>query len=482
MKRIFAVTLLLLITLLCGACGETKTASNVYNDLSFPLGEWGENQAVRLEEQEDGAVRVVNDIGETVLDVTAYPRTEILGDEFTGEPRLIKICTPSRIEEIDREGDFFHALPVNRYPDKGDCFAYSYYDTFGNLLWENIRYNLISISNTLGLSCDYSGNILVHQLETGVCLGSGLLAYPVESGVLMSGEEYNPGEAMAFYDYDGNVTVTDRMYSIVGYPEPYICSSAAETDSGWMVPTGIWERVPSWETTEQYASLLDSYDPESAEEEKYRDYRDDFADQMEERYGFRVHRDSLLIFRADGNPSSLCGLMDDKGNIVVEPKYKGFCSLGEDTVVAFAHEQTELYRRDDFFPVKTLPCEMSCYDGENAVVQTAEGKAYLADGEGNRISETYDRMERLDMEEYGVCFLAYPGDPAEAEVLNGEGAILCVISDDPSAVRYAGDGALWVDSECGVYTMDTEGNILWVMDVYNGYFFDQEKDAFYKAE
>ena len=92
----------------------------MYNDLSFSLGKWGENQAVRIEAREYGAVLVVNDIGETVLNVTDCPRTEILGDEFTGEPRLIKICTPSRIEEIYQEGDFFHALPVNRYPDNGD--------------------------------------------------------------------------------------------------------------------------------------------------------------------------------------------------------------------------------------------------------------------------------------------------------------------------------------------------------------------------
>ena len=450
MKRIFAVTLLLLITLLCGACGETKTASNMYNDLSFPLGEWGENQSVRIEAREYGAVLVVNDLGETVLDVTDCPRTEILGDEFTGEPRLIKICTPSRIEEIYREGDFFHALPVNRYPDNGDCFAYSYYDTFGNLLLGNSRYNLLSISNTLGLSCDYSGNVLVHQLETGVCLGSNLLAYPVESGVLMTGEEYNPGEAMAFYGYDGQVADIVSMYPIVGYPEPCVCSSVSETDSGWI---GAGEGVPFREKTEQYASLLDCYDADPAEAYE--------GNCSEGQNGFRVSLNSLLIFRADGDPASLCGLMDDRGNIVLKPAYKGFCSLGEDTVVAFGPEQTELYRRGDFSLLQTLPYEMSCYDGQNAVVRTAEGTVYLADEKGNSLSGAYDRIERVDMEEYGVCFIAYPVDSAEAEILNGEGAVLCVISDDPSAVRYAGDGALWVDSECGVYTMDTAGNILW---------------------
>ena len=75
MKRFFAVTLLLLVSLLCGACGEKESVSNMYNDLSFPLGEWGENQPVCLEEQEYGAVWVVDEKGEKVLDVTAYPRT-----------------------------------------------------------------------------------------------------------------------------------------------------------------------------------------------------------------------------------------------------------------------------------------------------------------------------------------------------------------------------------------------------------------------
>ena len=470
MKRIFAVTLLLLVILLCGACGEKKEAVNVYDDLSFSLGEWGENQPVLLEEQEDGAVWVVNDIGEKVLDVTEYPRTEILGDEFTGEPRLIKTCTPSRMEDLYREGDFFHDLPVNRYPGDGDCFAYGYYDTFGNLLLDNSRYNLLSISNTLGLSCDYSGNVLVHQLETGVCLSSGLLAYPVDSGVLMTGEEYYPDQAMAFYGYDGQVADIVSMYPIVGYPEPCVCSSASETDPGWI---GAGEGVPFREKTEQYASLLDCYDADPAEA-----YEDDCS---EGRNGFRVHRDSLLIFCADGDPASLCGLMDDRGNIVLEPAYKGFCSLGEDTVVAFGPEQTELYRRDDFSLLQTLPYEMSCYDGQNAVVWTAEGTAYLADEKGSSLSGAYDRIERLDMEEYGVCFIAYPADSAEAEILNGDGTVRGVLTGHP-VVRYAGNGKLSVKSDTGVYIADGEGQILSVNNTENRCSSDMEKNLFNKAQ
>lgn len=479
MKKWLVVTALVMVCLICTACEGEKSSKNMYDDLSFPLGVWGENQRIGFEDQKNGDLWVVNEVGEKVLDVTDVIRTEILGDEFTGEPRLIKVYMPSTVSNLYRERDFFHAFPGNIYPDEGDCFSFNYYDTFGNLLLENSRYNLVSISNTLSLSSDYSGNILVHRLDNGVCLGSGLQPYPVDSGVLMSQDNYAPNQAMVFVGYDGELIANVEMYPIVGYLAPYIRSDGTAVDPGWVCETSFGNRGLS---SEEYASLLDSRGSFLGEtDEEYKDYRDDFWNSLEERYGFRVHRDSLLIFRGGEKKTALCGLMNDRGEIVLEPNYLGFCSLGDDMVVAFDSERTEFYRRDDFSLLQILPYEMTCCDWQNGVVRTESGMFYLSDEKGSRLSGDYDRIERIDMEEYGVCFIAYPSDASEAEILDPSGSLRGVIPDHP-VVQYAGDGELLVTSDAGTYTADGEGHIRWVLEIENGYWFDREKDVLFKAK
>ena len=85
MKRIFAVTLLLLITLLCGACGAKANDTSADGTLKF--GAWGESRELGFSEREDGSVWVVDENGN---DVSYTPKNRTA---------VVKMC----MEFIDKE-------------------------------------------------------------------------------------------------------------------------------------------------------------------------------------------------------------------------------------------------------------------------------------------------------------------------------------------------------------------------------------------
>ena len=174
------------------------------------------------------------------------------------------------------------------------------------------------------------------------------------------------------------------------------------------------------------------------------------------------------------------GLIREDGEILLEPKYQGISYGGEDTVVAYGENQTEIYRISDFTLEETLPYRMSLYDGENAAVQIAEYSFYLADAEGQQLSELYNDVIRIDMEENGVRFLCRIADSKDKAMLDRAGTVLYDLTNNPG-VTYVGDGKLAIHSGSGLYITDTNGVILQVVRLWDGYVYDEVNNVILPA-
>ena len=462
MKRIFAVTLLLLITLLCGACGEKADDTSADGTLKF--GAWGESRELGFSEREDGSVWVVDENGNDVLDVTGYVKTEILGDEFTGETRLIKTYTPSGTAEVETEGE--STVVINTY-------TYDYYDLNGKLLVEKSPYNLCSISGYWGLTLDWgnSGSNSLFFLKTGklVAGSGGFEAYPTEAGVIVGDCST---EECIFYDEDGEKIKTMEQIYLYGYL-PYFYR-----DFGI---DGPWNSILSYDTVKSSYGIAEIFPGESEEQVVSGFEGAEAYDELIESVSAPPHRkDDLLIFKSFASGDGM-GLIREDGEILLEPKYQGISYGGEDTVVAYGENQTEIYRISDFTLEKTLPYRMSLYDGENAAVQIAEYSFYLADAEGQQLSELYNDVIRIDMEENGVRFLCRIADSKDNVMLDRAGTVLYYLTNNPG-VTYVGDGKLAIHSGSGLYITDTDGVILQVVRLWDGYVYDEVNNVILPAE
>ena len=115
---------------------------------------------------------------------------------------------------------------------------------------------------------------------------------------------------------------------------------------------------------------------------------------------------------------------------------------------------------------------MTCYDGENSILQIAEYSYYFADAEGNVLSEMNNGVQREDMEENGVCFMIDLPETDDMAVVDRSGAVLYTIPYNPSLI-YVGNDSIAIRSNAGEYLIDCSGNIIEVFRVWDGYTYNE---------
>ncbi|MBR5328788.1 MAG: hypothetical protein IKV45_01125 [Firmicutes bacterium] len=436
----------------CGEKGQQPLMES--SDDKLMLGAWGENQNVSIAEKDDGSVWVVNDAGEDVLDVSGFVQTDILGDEFTGEPRLIKTYTSAGYAEAQLESD---------YNEEIEIFTMNYYDTFGNLLLKDSPYHLVSIAGNYGYTraVDWNNSNCVFYLPTGTLISEGGNVWPLDHGIAVSSDT---GTATAFYDESGTVIRQADSCLIVGYLSDF---NRSDPDSN-----SCWGHYYSFRSLlEQYGESSELYALKFEKEPG----RSEYYDYVDSVMGAPQKQDDLLLF-AEQIGSEYLGLVDEKGNVVLKGEYEGYAACGDDTIVAFGSVQTDLYSRADFSLAKTLPHKMTCYDGENSVLQIAEYSYYFADAEGNVLSEMNNGVQRVDMEENGVCFVIDLPESDDMAVVDRSGTVLYTLPFDPSLI-YVGNDSIAIRSHAGEYLIDCNGNITRVFQIWDGYTYDESSNT-----
>lgn len=458
MKKLCLLMLLCVMCFVIAACGGEEQPLFKSSDDALVLGEWGKNQKVSIEEREDGSLWVVNESGEDVLDVTEFAQTDILGDEFTGEPRLIKTYTSAGTKEMQVESDITEEM---------EYFTLNYYDTFGNLLVKDSSFDLMSISGNYGytLSLDWNSPNCVFYLPSGECLTEEApadAAYLTEDGLVI-GTTDATSDAV-FYDADGDLLTAIPGLYIKGFPSEY--TFAEVWGEGW------------WGNYYNFCSVLESvgnaspYSSISGESETVSGQ--EYDDLVNGASPAPQKKGDLLLFSRSND--GYHGIVNEKGEILLEDEYLGFAFCGEDTIVAFGAEQTDLYSRADFSLIKSLPHKMTCYDGENSVLQVGEYSYYLADAEGNPLSEMNNGVKRVDMEDAGVRFFIDLPESMDVAVADRSGAVLYTLPYEPG-VTYVGNGTLAIHSRAGQYLTDTNGVITKVIRLWDGYTYDESTNT-----
>lgn len=449
------IVLFVFFGLLCLCLSACNGGSGVSDENTLKLGAWGESQELAFAEK-DGKVFVVNAAGEEVLDVTDYPQTDILSDEFTGETRLIKTYTLTGTDETSVDCDVYFTVNV---------YSYNYYTPQGKLIVENSEHNIVSIVNGFGFVEYPSDGQSAFYLKTGKRLGHNESFYLSQNGVVANGGDCK------FFNRDGKKAAAHVGMYITGYLPEYDRNEYVGRDSwnGDMYSSslkahyGFAPERPK-DTEESVAKERDELFGHSGADGEYYDLLDkaEAAKEVDA---------SLLIFQTL-NSLDYRGLVDENGKIIKEAEYLGFAICGDDTVVAFGENKTEILNRDDFSVRETLPYRMSYYDGENSVVQVDDYSFYLADAKGNQIAPMNNGVQRVDMGEAGVRFLTeLPGSWEEA-MLDRAGNQLYILPYEPN-VTYVDGGILAIHSRAGMYTTDIEGNITKIICLWDGYTYDE---------
>ncbi|MBQ4093039.1 MAG: hypothetical protein IJC82_07000 [Firmicutes bacterium] len=451
MKKQYLVWILALI--LCFvfmACGEKEEQTFMgSDDDSLKLGEWGENQKIFIEEKDDGSVWVVNDADENVLDVSEFVQTDILGDEFTGEPRLIKTYTSAGYTDAQLESDYNTEIEI---------FTLNYYDTFGNLLVKDSPYHLVSIAGNYGYtrSVDWNDSDCVFYLPEGTLISQGGNVWPLDHGVAVGTDT-----GTDFYDESGTVIRQADSCFVVGYLSDFQRSDTTASFYNWGYYYSFRSLLEHYGESSELYTLYFEKEPGRSE---YYDFVDGAMDAPQK-------QDDLLLF-AEQVGSEPFGLVDERGNVVLKGEYESYAACGEDMIVAFGADQTDLYSRTDFSLIKSLPHKMICYDGENSILQIAEYSYYFADAEGNVLSEMNNGVQREDMEENGVCFVIDLPETDDMAVVDRSGAVLYTLPYDPSLI-YVGNDSIAIRSKAGEYLIDCSGNIIEVFRVWDGYTYNE---------
>lgn len=451
MKKIFTI-MIICSCCLFAACNGGASSGTDSDDLLKP-GNWGENQEVSVSEQDDGKILIVNQNGDEVLDVTKYAGTAILGDEFTGEPRLIKTYTFAGKKEVTVETDI---------TEKIDTYTMDYYDTFGHLLIGSSVYDLVSISGSYGLTLsmdrEYPSQII--YLPTGEVLPDFHEAYLTDNGIaLVTGDSL-------FYDESFHELHTEKNAMIYGFPREYKLTT--NENDYWWGQYFVFSTVK-----DSYGVFSDLYNKNYQGEVPEQEY----YDLIDKKQGDFQRKGSLLIFRGNDafDNDDQYGLIDDSGNVVIEDKYRGFAFCGKDMIVAFGADKTDLYATSDFSLVKSIPLCMVYYDGTNSVVQVGDYSYYLADADGNSLAELCNGVELLDMEEKGKAFVFDLPGTDDVDVVDHEGNFLYKLPFCPG-LTYIEDDTIAVSSKAGFYTIDTTGSITKIIRLWEGYVYDEAKN------
>lgn len=473
MKKIGLLILLSVLVFVFAACGTDIVDADLNDEIVF--GEWGGYQDISIEKQEDGSVWVVNVEGEMVLDVSDHPRTDILGDEFTGEPRLIKT---------------YEVLGEMRYPDVTDekggmmtrfAYAYHYYDTFGDPLVENCALNLVIISGNYGITADAGGKGTLIYLKDGRKIEDVFRMMFTDAGVGVS----NEGDTViSFYDDRFQELGSQKGIFCEGYVSDYVRN---------LNPKIIYNDVTllssGWGDGKEssYATLLDTYGYAPFQEsdaipievtEEVIDARTAYSDRVDAASGPRFIKDFLIVFANTSTvqESTRLGIVNDHGEILFPAEYLGFAYC-DDLLIVFGEEQTELYDRESLTLKETLPFKMYCYDGKNAVVFGEDGLRYLTDEKGEILSWGCERIERFDMGENGVYYGGHFEGSDVVLMMDSNGKELFRVRNHPM-IQYVGDGIFAVHSYAAIYSMDTKGKVLDVITLWDGYEYDENSGDF----
>lgn len=458
--------MLCLVCLLFAACGNENTSVELNDELV--LGEWGENQSLSIEEQADGSVLVLDEAGNTVLDVTDYPRTDLLGDAFTGEPRLIKTYTLVGTAGVASESYF--SMDHNIY-------AYDYYDTFGNLLVGQSSVNLVVLRGYYGGAMDHTGKTSFYYLKDGMNIGNveGFSFTSAGLAASFSGK-------MTFYDFEGEEICSEDGIYFYGCPDHFVRTVGMDAhryvlngDEGWFDGyDSFYDSImDTWGTVSPYPT-----DGEILTSEEASAYpREHFYNRLEKARSVPLLVGEHLIFRKEGNLESPCGIINDRGEILFDAEYCGF-AYWDFHLIAFGEDKTEFYPFWDLTtPVKTLPYKMYCYDGKNGVILADDGLCYLTDGEGNILSSGYERIAYFDILHEKAYFGGYFNDSADVDMMDGNAEVLFTVHHHPN-ITYLGEGTFAVESFAANYTVDTTGKVMDVITVWDGYEYDESAGNF----
>ncbi len=469
MKKIFTI-MIICSCCLFAACNEGASTGMSSDDL-LKMGNWGENQEVSVSEQDNGKVLIVNQNGDEVLDVTKYAGTDILADEFTGEPRLIKTYTFAGKKEVTVETDI---------TEKIDTYTMDYYDTFGHLLIGSSARNLVSVWGSYGLdlSVDWEYPTQIIYLPTGEVLPEFYEAYLTDNGIaLMTGD-------CIFYDGSFHELHTEKNAMICGFPQDYV-STSIENSNWW----GYYSFSSLKDSDGKISCLYNGNYGENTENQEDINIREitkieDFYNLIEKKRSDPQKKGSLLIFRSNDafDNDDQYGLIDDSGNVVIEDKYRGFAFCGKDMIVAFGADKTDLYASSDFSLVKSIPLCMVYYDGTNSVVQVGDYSYYLADADGNSLAELCNGVFLFDMEAEGQVFTLNLPNSEDVAVVDREGNLLFQLPFEPG-LTYIKDNVIAVHAKSGYYMIDTTGSITKIIRLFGGYVYDEAKnEIIYKGK
>lgn len=448
MKKI-SVILICCFCLLFAACQDNESTPTDADSV-LKLGDWGKSQELSFSSPEEGKVYVVNEKGDKVLDVSEYPRTDILGDEFTGETRLIKTYSPAGVEEIVLETEATEEV---------ETYRMNYYDPFGYLLAESSECNLVSISGAYGFDLPLAWNAAgqycqIVYLPTGEALPGHQEAYLTNRGIVLEDEN------CIFYDDSFQEIQTKKHLSLRGFP----------AEDSLLADNDMW-----WSLYYDFSSLKDSYGKlaEFYEWEEEERVEQEYYDLVNRAKPAPQRKDSLLVYTTYDSSGfgEDFGLIDENGEIVIENAYEGFAYCGSDSIVAFGEEKTDLYDLADYTVIKSIPLSMIYYDGTNSIVKEGE-QYYLGDAEGNALTEGYYGIYPLDMKDEGMAFYLDLWGTDDVSVVDTEGNTLYQLPFAPSLI-YVDTDLIAVRSTAGFYTIHTDGTVQKAIRLWEGYRYDE---------
>lgn len=454
MRKIWILAVITLCLFTLFGCGTKNTFEETLKLETLKLGTWGESQPLDFLEKDDGRVFVVNEAGDQILDISDYPLTEIICDENTKEPRVIKTSILRGTEEIEIETDCMTTVNV---------FDYNYFDTNGNLLVENSKKSIISIVDYLGFTFSTTESQAIFNLKSGKCLAEDIdAAYLSEDGFAYN--SLNSGTI--FLDANGKELGNSKGdYYLAGVIIPY--QSNYGTMNSWC-SGGLFGKA-----TQSYGEgsiFLEGTAEETYTEEH--EYYNLIETEGINYYLATAQKNNYFIFREYGDTDYVhpsCGLVNSKGDIMLEAKYDGF-STYNDNIIAYGGESTEIRNEKDLSLKETLPYKMTYYDGTNTVVQVGEYSFYLGDKNGNALTDPNNGVTPLYGDEnYFGCTLPNSNDIQVVDSMgNTKFKALYASSLTPLT-----SGNIAIQSQGGFYSIDREGNLLEVYRLYEGFTYDE---------
>ncbi|MEG1478478.1 MAG: hypothetical protein RSC20_03030 [Clostridiales bacterium] len=464
-KLIFPIMLLAMVMCLFGCTKENDQGGTSFN--------WGPEINLSFDQREDGTDWVVDENAKDILNVTDYVQANIFFDELSGVCRGIQTYTSiGTRKEVDEGGNYVDT-PIYRF---------DYYDTSGKLIEKKTDFNLHSLIGNVAVGIVDGKNSALKNMATSKIIESNSREnFVTETGFI--------SESGKFFDKDGKLlnklSISKTYMTII----PVIKNRYLDFNLPWE-----WSN----KTISMNGAFLEtaqSDNPESADYNMLMDNTES-ADYNKKIDGIDSPLYPSSLYRCKIGTDENIKLVDSEGNILDEPKEKdvNYSLLGDDRIVVYKADKTEICDRKTLKVQKTIPFKTTYCDEKHYIVSLGEWRHYLSDYHGKQLTPYYDKFTQLrntvDDNIYLVAsgsetpdnapyFAANGGEVVganESAILNADGEIL-FIDKFGGGFTYVGNGEFAVHSRAGQYLLNSRGEIVEMYSIGESYRYNEANNS-----